>query len=295
MRKQYGEIAFQSINYILFSFYILVCVYPFYNIFLNSISDSTKASKNAVILLPSGFTWRNYVEILKLNSIFNAFGVSVARTIIGSFLTVIISSMFAYALTKNELTARKQIYRITVLSMYINAGLIPWYIIMYNLGMKNNFLAYVLPGAVNVYLMILVKTYIEQIPPSLEESAIIDGAGYMKIFWVIIFPLCKPVIAAISVFSAVGQWNSWQDNFFLISNKNLQTLQLTLLNYLRQSEALSIEASKGNNVSGLINGYVSPMSIRMTITMVVAIPVIMVYPFLQRYFIKGIMMGAIKG
>jgi ABC-type sugar transport system, permease component len=262
---------------------------------LNSISDSTKASKNAVILLPSGFTWRNYVEILKLNSIFNAFGVSVARTIIGSFLTVIISSMFAYALTKNELTARKQIYRITVLSMYINAGLIPWYIIMYNLGMKNNFLAYVLPGAVNVYLMILVKTYIEQIPPSLEESAIIDGAGYMKIFWVIIFPLCKPVIAAISVFSAVGQWNSWQDNFFLISNKNLQTLQLTLLNYLRQSEALSIEASKGNNVSGLINGYVSPMSIRMTITMVVAIPVIMVYPFLQRYFIKGIMMGAIKG
>jgi putative aldouronate transport system permease protein len=289
-----GDLIFQSINYIIFTSLLILCIFPFYYILVYSLSDAVISGRNTVTFYPLGFTLQNYQEIFKLKGIFSAFIISTARTVIGTAITLFFTSILAYTLTKRELPGRKIFYRITVTSMYLNAGIIPWYLTMRNLHLKDNFWLYVLPTAVSVYSMILIKTYIEQISNTLEESAVVDGAGYFTIFLKIIVPIAKPVLAAVIVFTAVAQWNSWIDNLLLVNNHNLRTLQLVLLQYLRQSEAI---ASEARNSGGIINtGYrISPVSVRMTVTMVVTIPVLMIYPAIQRYFVSGIMLGAVKG
>jgi putative aldouronate transport system permease protein len=287
---------FQFIVVSLFTVFVILCVYPFYYIFIYSLSDPIAVSKVNMYFLPVHFTLSNYTQIIKLPGIFGAFLVSSGRAVIGTLVTLFVSAMFAYALTRDELPGRKIIYKITVISMYISAGLIPWYIVMLNIGMKNNILAYFLPYAVSAYFLILIKVYIEQLPVSLEESARVDGAGYFTIFIKIILPLCKPILAAVAVFSAVNQWNTWVDNFFLVNDKHFQTLQLTLLNYLRQAEAIAQQAKAGAATSTFnVQHALSPMSIKMTLTMIVAIPIILIYPVMQKYFVKGIMLGAVKG
>jgi putative aldouronate transport system permease protein len=295
----WSEWLFQAAVIIIFTVFVLLCIYPFYYIFAYSLSNPQSVGRVGLLLLPVNFTLQNYNQIFGLVGFGNAFIVSVARAVIGTAITVLFSSLLAYTLTKEMLPGRKIFYRITIISMYLSAGLIPWYIVMINIGMQNNPLLYILPSAVSVYFLILIKTYMEQLPASLEESAVLDGAGYLTCFLRIVMPLCKPILAAVAVFSAVNQWNSWTDNFFLVDNKNLQTLQLTLLTFLNQADALARQmATSGANAGALSGmGYVklSPMSIRMTMTMVVAIPIILVYPFMQKYFVKGIMLGAVKG
>lgn len=189
---------------------------------------------------------------------------------------------------------RRFIYRFVLVTMYFNAGFIPWYLTMKAYGLQNNFLLYVLPTALSGFNIILIKTFIEQLPPALEESARIDGAGYWTTFTRIIFPLSTPIIATIAVFSAVGQWNTWFDNFFLVENPNLQTLQLVLYNFLNQSNSISSMSAAEMTNSAEVR-TMTPQSIQMTITMLVTLPIVVVYPMLQRFFVKGIMMGAVKG
>ena len=294
MKTKIYDYLFQLLILIFFTLFVILCIYPFYYILIYSLSDPIAVTKVNMYFLPVKFTFSNYIQVLKLQGILSAFIVSILRASLGTILTVFVSSMLAYALTKQELPGRKIFYKLTIISMYLSAGLIPWYIVMINLGMKNNILVYFLPYAVSPYFLVLVKTYIEQLPHSLEESAKIDGAGFFIIFIKIIMPLSKPILAAVAVFSAVSQWNMWTDNFFLVSNTNLQTLQLTLLNFLRQAEAIAQQAKSGALIQG-VQQTLSPMSIKMTLTMVVAIPIILVYPFMQKYFVKGIMLGAVKG
>ncbi|MBO7742666.1 carbohydrate ABC transporter permease [Paenibacillus sp. MWE-103] len=291
--KNESSLAFNVFNYGIQLAFTLMCVFPFYYIFIYSVSDPQQALKG-VLLLPKGFTLVNYTHIFRLDNMLNSFVVSVLRTVIGCALTIACSSWFAYAVTKNELYFRKTIYRFLVVTMYFNAGLIPWYITMKELGLKNNFLLYVLPGAVVAYYVVLLKTFIEQLPPALEESATIDGAGHAAIFARVIFPLSMPIVATIAVFASVGQWNTWTDNYFLVSSDRLQTLQLILYNYLTDAQQI-VNSSNLQDLNRGLATKISPESIRITITMVVTIPVMLVYPFLQRYFVKGIMLGAIKG
>jgi len=229
-----------------------------------------------------------------LNDISGAFLVSAARTVLGTGITVIATSFLAYLVTKEEMFARKFIYRFIIITMYLNAGLIPWYLTMKEYGLKNNFLLYVLPGAVSAYYMILVKTYIESLPPSLEESAKIDGAGYIRTFCSIIFPLSKPIVATIGIYAAVGQWNTWTDNYFLVTDGKLQTLQMILYNYLSQAQNMA-NISAQVMADGANAVKITSTSIKMCITVIVTLPIMCVYPFMQRYFVKGIMMGAVKG
>lgn len=288
-----GGLAFDAVNYIILTILLVVTAYPFYYIFIYSISDASQIHKG-ITFLPAGFSVANYISVFKLKGMTNAAIVSLLRTILGTSLTVICSSFFAYLVTKKELVFRKAIYRFVIISMYFNAGFIPWYLTMKALGLKNNFLLYILPSVVLVYFVILIKTYIESLPQALEESAKIDGAGYITIFFKVIFPLSKPIVATIAVFSAVMQWNSWIDNFFLVENPKLMTLQLMLYNFLNQAYSISTQSSKELSL-GLMVKQISPLSIKMTITMVVTLPVLLVYPFMQRYFVKGIMLGAVKG
>lgn len=283
--------GFNGIFMILFTF---ICVYPFYYLLIYSISDPRLAAKG-IYFYPLKFTFDSYQKIFELGTIPHAFLVSVEKTVLFTILCVYFSTMFAYLLTKKEMLFRKFVYRYVISSMYLSAGLIPWYITMRTFGLKDNFLLYILPGAINAFYIILAKTYIESIPASLEESAQMDGAGFMTTFNRIIFPLSRPIVATIAVYAAVGCWNSWIDNYFLVSKENLQTIQMILYNYLNDALALANNAAQQTSGSGGLKVQVSADSIKMTITIISVLPIILVYPFLQKNFIKGIMLGAVKG
>ncbi len=223
--------------------------------------------------------------------------ISVARTVLGTFLTLFGTTFLGYAFSRKELWHRTWCYRFVIVTMYFNAGIIPWYINMKNLGLTNNFLAYIIPGIVSPFSLVLFKTYVESIPPSLEESAQLDGAGYMKRYFHLIIPLCKPIIATLAVFSAVGQWNSFTDTLFLMTDTKLYSLQYTLSQYLNESNALaeSLRQAASDGMQVNLSAVLTPTSVKMTVSMVAVIPILLVYPFFQRYFVNGIMIGAVKG
>ncbi len=285
----FSNAMFNTINYALLAAFMLICVYPFYYVLIYSLSDPQTVHKG-IALLPSGFTLYNYIQIFELKNIFNAFLISLLRSVIGTIATVLCCSLFAFVLTKEKMYFRKIIYRLMVFTMYLNAGLIPYYLTVRMYGLRNSFLVYIIPAAVNAFYVILLKTFMEQLPVSLEESATIDGAGYLTIFRKLVFPLSMPIIATIAVFSSVGQWNSWFDNYIFCTGKSLNTLQYILLKYLEDSSRIADLYTVTS--SGI---KPTPDSVRMTMTMIVIFPILLVYPFMQRYFTKGIMLGAIKG
>lgn len=287
------DALFHLANYSVLSLLIVVTIYPFYYIFIYSISDPIQA-QTGVYLWPAGFSLENYKTTLQLRGIADAALVSLLRTVLGTLLTVVCCAFFAYLITKREMLFRKAIYRFVILSMYFNAGFIPWYLTMKAYGLQNNFLLYILPTALIGYYIILIKTFIEQLPVSLEESAKMDGAGYLTLFTRIVFPLSMPIVATIAVFAAVLQWNTWFDNYFLVESPKLQTLQLELYNLLSQASNLSNMTTEQLTRGDLVRS-VTPQSIRMTITMIVTLPIVMIYPLLQRFFVKGILLGAVKG
>lgn len=295
IKISFGEKVLKVLNYLFVSIFTLLCIYPFYYVIIYSISNASEAAKG-IYFLPKQLDFSTYISIFSRDDLLNAFFISFTRTAIGTLLCVIVTSMFAYLVTREEMLFRKFVYRTVIITMYMSAGLVPWYLTMRAYGLKNSFFLYILPGTVNAFYLILVKTYIEQLPHSLEESAALDGAGFFTIFFKIIFPLSKPIVATIAVYCAVGQWNSWTDNYFLVSDKSLQTLQLILYNYLNQAQALANSMKNAVGAGGMSTEVnVTPESVRMTIIVITVVPILLVYPSLQKYFSKGIMMGAVKG
>lgn len=288
-----GDMAFHVVNGLFLFLFFLICVYPFYYMLIYSISNPQQAEKG-IYLLPRSLTLINYIHVFQLQGILSAAWVSVMRTVLGTVITVGCSSFFAYLVTKQEMYFRRFIYRFLVITMYFNSGLIPWYLTMKTYHLNNSFLVYIIPGALSAYYVVLLKTFIEQLPPSLEESAKLDGAGYYTIFARIIFPLSKPILATIAIFASVGQWNSWFDNYILVSSEKLKTLQLVLYDYLNQASAIAQSTDIHDKAKAAV-GQLTPEAVRMTITMVVTLPILFVYPFMQKYFVKGIMLGAVKG
>lgn len=280
------------LNVIVLILFAFLCVYPLYFIFINSISSADAVVKG-VYILPVGFSLEFYQSLLKMPNIPNSILVSVARTVLGIGLTVMCSSFLGYMVTQRELPMRKWIYRFVIATMYFSAGLIPWYILMVSLGLKNNFLLYILPGAVGAYYVVLSKTYIESIPISVEESAKIDGAGVLSIYFRLILPMSKPIIACLIVFCAVNQWNSWSDNFYLVSDPKLATLQYQL--YMNLANESSNVTNTSSTSSLLRSKATTEIGLRYALSMLTVLPIIMVYPFMQKYFVKGIMLGAVKG
>lgn len=283
--------VFLVFNALFFVAIIVVCAYPIWYVFIQSISDSKRAV-NAIIL-PVGTTLQNYVELLSNNEIFSAAAISVLRTVIGTALTVCTTLVLGYVFSKQEMPFRRVMYRILIITMYISGGLIPTYLVYKAYGLLNNFWVYILPGMVSAYYTILVKTYIEGLPASVEESAMIDGAGTLTIIARIIAPMALPSAATIAIYASVGQWNAWFDNqIYTVASKELTTLQYLLYTYLNQSEQL-LEQVKKNG--GDLGSLLTPRGIKMTVTMITVVPILCVYPLLQRYLIQGLTIGAVKG
>ena len=299
MKQSKGDIVFNIINYTVFALFTVTCLFPFYYLFINTISDNDLVVKGLINFIPRGIHFDNYTALLNVGDLSRAFLVTLARTVLGTACMVMASAFVGYLVTKQQMWKRKFWYRFLVVTMYFNAGTIPWYLNMSMLGLTNNFMAYIIPGIVAPYNIILVKTYIESIPAELEESAFMDGASYWTIFRKIIWPLCTPILATIAIFGAVGHWNSFTDSLILMQDaSNLFTLQHRLYLYLNTSSNIGALMNSGVSSSvgeTLMQSALNAKVIKYTISMVSIIPILMVYPFMQRYFVKGIMLGAVKG
>lgn len=291
------DIAFNICNYGIFLLFTLICAYPFYYLIINTISSNQLSANGLITLIPKGLHLKNYQEVFKLNGLSSALLVSVGRTVIGTSCTVLASAFLGYMFTQQKMWKRKFWYRFLVITMYFNAGLIPVFMTMKMLHLVNSFWMYVIPAIVQPYNIILVKTYVESIPASLEEAAMIDGAGVLKRFAKIILPTSTPILATIAIFSAVGQWNSFSDTLIYITNQKLYSLQYLLYTYLNQASSLAsmVKASGDASVVASMATMQTATSIRMTVSVIVVLPILCVYPFFQRFFVKGIMIGAVKG
>ena len=298
-RISFGERVFLFFLYVFFLLFTLICVYPFYYLIINSISANDVSARGDVVFYPIGIHFQNYVDVMKIQGLGQAALISVGRTVLGTLCTIIGSSFLGFMFTQEKLWNRKFWYRFTVATMYFSAGLIPWYITMMNLHLTNNFLAYILPAIVQPFNIILIKTYIENTPASLQEAAEIDGAGVLRIYAQVIVPISMPVLATVAIFAAVGQWNAFQDTLMLMTDQDLYTLQYTLYQYINQASSLAhmIESTGGAISDSVITAATqqTPTSVRMTVSVVVVLPILLVYPIFQRFFVKGIMIGSVKG
>lgn len=290
--------TFCVINYLAFGIFTLVCIYPFYYMIINTISANNLSAAGEINFLPKGVHLDNYKALLELNGLSKAALVSIGKTVIGTALTVIASAFLGFMFTQEKMWKRKFWYRFVIITMYFNAGLIPMFITMKNLHLTNTFWVYVIPTIVQPFNIILVKTYVESIPKALQEAAEIDGAGIFKIFYKIILPTCTPILATVAIFSAVNQWNNYQDTLIYITDQKLYSLQYLLYTYINQASSLA--AMVRNSGSAALSAAAlatkqTGTSIQMTVSVVVVLPILCIYPMFQRFFVKGIMIGSVKG
>lgn len=287
---------FFAVTYTVFILLALICIYPFYYLVINTVSRNDYVDLGMVMYRPIGFHLQNYVNIFKLDNVLNALFISVSRTVLGTAFPVFFTTVLAYLFTKQHMKHRKLLYRMTIITMYFSAGMIPIYMNIKMLGLLNNYWVYIIPGLIRVYNLVLVKTFIESLPAALEESAQIDGAGYVRRFLHIILPLSKPILATVALFSAVSAWNSYMDTLLYITDSSLYTLQFTLYEYLNQATSIASSINSMTDVSALDKAtQISTTSVRNTMAVVTIIPIICVYPFIQRYYVQGVMIGAVKG
>ena len=293
-----GDVMFAIVNYTVFALLVVLCAYPFYYLIINSISANDVSALGDVRLWPIDVHLDNYKEVFTLNGLPLAAVVSIARTVIGTVFTVLASAFLGFMFTQKKMWARQFWYRFIIITMYFSAGLIPVFIIMKNLGLTNNFWVYVLPFIVQPFFIILVKTFVESMPESLQEAAELDGANIVQIFFRVYLPNMTPILATVAIFSAVAQWNSFQDTLIYITDQSLYTLQYLLYMFINQASSLAQAAQNaGGDLSGIVSAATSqtPTSIRMTVSVIVVLPIIFIYPLFQRFFVKGIMLGAVKG
>lgn len=295
-----SNLIFDVIIYLTLAFVVLVTVYPFWNTLALSFNDGLDSLKGGIRLIPRKFTLRNYTNLFETDYIFKAGLISVSRTILQTVLNVFCTSLLAYSLSRKEFVLKKSLTAIIVISMYVNAGLIPGYMLTKKLGLLNNYLVYIIPNLIDAFNFILVRTYINGLPDSFVESARIDGANEFKIFLQIIMPLIIPSIAMTCLFVAVNAWNSWFDTYLYTSGKkNLHSLQYVLMSFLQASQQQSNSASNANALavaaaSGASAAQVTPVAIRASITIVATVPILIVYPFVQKYFVTGMTIGGVK-
>lgn len=297
IRYTKGDILFYIINYSIFALFTLLCFYPFYYLIINSISSNQLSANGYINLFPRQLHLQNYIDVFKLSGLGNAALVSIARTAIGTAFTVMASAFLGFMFTQQKMWHRRLWYRAVVITMYFSAGLIPMFMTMKALGLTNTFWVYIIPAIVQPFNIIMVKTYVESIPASLQEAAEVDGAGVLTRFFKIVLPTSTPILATIAIWSAVGQWNSFQDTLIYITDQKLYSLQYLLYIYINQASSLASLVKSSGNVSAIASLVTmqTPTSIRMTISVIVVLPILFVYPMFQKYFVKGIMIGAVKG
>ena len=290
-KKSGWDMVFTIFNTIFMILFVEITLYPVLNTLAISLNDGTDALRGGIYLWPRKWTMKNYITVLQKDNLITGAIVSVARTVIGTILSLVANAILAFIVSRKRFLFKKQLSLFWVITMYVNGGMIPTFLLYKNLHLTNSFWVYVVPGMISAFNMLVIRTYMNGIPDSLEESAQLDGAGYTTIFVKIISPLCKPVYATVALFVAVGQWNSWFDAMLYnrMSDK-LTTLQYELM------KLLSSVTNQGNSAEAMKNalGTVTPTSVRAAATILTMLPIICLYPFLQRYFVTGLTIGGVK-
>ena len=271
--------------------FITVTLYPVINTVAISFNDGIDAVRGGIYLWPRKFTMKNYTTVLAMQNLVTGAKITVARTVIGTFTALFANALLAYVVSRKRFLFKAQLSFFWVITMYVNGGMIPIFMLYKNLHLTGSFWVYIVPGMIGAWNMLVLRTYMLGLPDSLEESAQLDGAGYLTIFWKIISPLCKPVYATVALFVAVGQWNSWFDAMlYNRMSDNLTTLQYELMKLLSSvtNQSGSVETAKNSTAA------ITPITIRSAATVVTMLPIICLYPFLQRYFVTGLTIGGVK-
>ena len=292
MKLSSGEKTFGVFNYIFFILFSLAMIYPFWYSLVISLNNGMDSMRGGIYLWPRIFTLDNYFVVLTDSGLARSYIVTVARTVIGTLLSTFITGIYGYALSKKWLLGRKAFLYFAIATMFFSGGLIPTYILYKNLHLTDNFLVYIVPTPISVWNMLIMKTFFEGLPESIEESAKIDGYNDIQIFVRIVIPCSAPVFAAIALFSGVWHWNSWFDSYIFVNKESLKTTQVILMSIINQSGANDVTANANRIRSG--TQTITPKAVQAATMIVTVLPILFIYPFLQRYFVSGIMLGSVK-
>ncbi|MEK4357781.1 carbohydrate ABC transporter permease [Paenibacillus sp. FSL M7-1455] len=291
--------VFNLLNYILLTLFGFLMIYPFIYILIYSLNDGKDSMVGALYFFPRKFTLDNYAQVFDNKQIWQAYKITILRTVTGTVLHVLLCTLMAYALSKKTLPGRTFFTFYIFLPTIFSAGFIPYFITLQKLHLINTFWVYVIPMLFNFMHIVIIRTFLQGIPEEIEESARIDGLNDFQIFMRIIIPLSGPVIATISLFIGVAHWNDWFTGTYYVSDKNLIPVQTLLQQMLTEAEALSSSmqraAQQGGQTVNVNMAGATPESLRMALLVITVFPILCVYPFLQKYFVKGVMIGSVKG
>lgn len=283
--------VFVVCNTLFMVLFVIITLYPVLNTLAISFNDGTDALRGGIYLWPRKWTLQNYSTVLQRQNLITGAYITVARTVLGTLLALAANAVLAFIVSRKDFLFKRELSLFWVITMYVNGGMIPTFLLYRGLHLTNSFWVYVIPGMFSAFNMLVIRTYMAGIPDSLEESAQLDGAGYTTIFLKIISPLCKPVYATVALFVAVGQWNSWFDAMlYNRMSSNLTTLQYELMKLLSSVTNQSASAEAMKNAAGTV----TPTSVRAAATILTMLPIVCLYPFLQRYFVTGLTSGGVK-
>lgn len=269
---------------------VITCLYPFYLAVIMSFNEGLDAQRGGIYLWPRMFTLENYKKLFTDGTWGRAFFVTLARTVVGTTMTVFFTLVVAYGLSFKDLVFRKAYYGIFIFAMYFSGGVIPYYILLRSLHLLNTFWVYVVPGCLSLFYIIVATSFFQEIPKELGESARLDGAGEFKIFRSIILPISKPLMATIAIFTSVGHWNAWYESAFFVTNKGLRTLGYLMISVINSSRASTVKGDASMQAAA----NTTTLSIQLAAMVIAVFPILCVYPFFQRYFVTGMTVGAVK-
>jgi putative aldouronate transport system permease protein len=288
-----GEKIFQAVNYVILLLVVLVTLYPFWNIVMQSFSSTKYINAGSVSFFPRGFNVKTYATIMSDSYFWTTYKNTVIYTVVGTLISVFLTTIFAYSLSRmhrKQLSGTKFFSLMAVITMFFGGGLIPSYLVVNNLGMTNTMWAIVIPGALSIFNLLIMKSFFDSLPAALEEAAEIDGYSTYSVLWKIIIPVSKPIIATMVLFYAVAAWNSWFSAFIYLDKQNLYPVTMYLRNLIagasQQSDAAASSADSQMQISANIKSVAMFLSV---------LPILLVYPFVQKYFVTGVMLGSVKG
>lgn len=291
-RRTKSEYIFDNINILIMIIICAITIYPIWYVIVNSLNDGVDAMGGGIYWWPREFTFENYKAVFANPGILTAFGVTIAKTVIGTLTHVFFTAMVAYAISRRDLYGRNFYMVIGVITMFFSGGLIPYFLLIRDLGLFDNFLVYIIPTLFNFFHLIIFVSFFRELPTSLEEAAKIDGANDFMIFIKVILPLSMPVIATIALFQGVYQWNDYFAGVIFVNNPDLQPIQTYLYKVVAESSSNQMMA---NAPGGITTKTVTSQSIKLATMVVTTLPIMLVYPFLQKYFVKGMLIGSVKG
>jgi putative aldouronate transport system permease protein len=291
-RRTTSEYIFDNINILIMLFICAITIYPIWYVLVNSLNDGVDAMKGGIYWWPREFTFANYKAVFETPGIVTSFGVTIAKTVIGTITHVFFTAMVAYAISRRDLYGRNFYMLVGVITMFFSGGLIPYFLLIRDLGLFDNFLVYIIPTMFNFFHLIIFVSFFRELPTSLEEAAKIDGANDFMIFIKVIIPLSMPVIATIALFQGVYQWNDYFAGVIFVNNPDLQPIQTYLYKVVAESSSNQMMTNAAGSIA---TKTVTSQSIKLATMVVTTLPIMLVYPFLQKYFVKGMLIGSVKG